>query len=496
MLGFNPVIHGDYPDPDVVHMGDAYYMSSTTMHVFPGAQILRSYDLLHWEHCAYVYDTLNETEGQRMDGGHIYGKGMWASSLKYHQGLFHLVFMANDTGRAYHFTAERAEGPWTRRPMAGFWHDPSLFFDDDGRVYIAHGHRTIRITEMTGDLSGPKEGGIDTIVATDDNPQLGWEGSHMLKHDGWYYVFNIHWAPGEMRSMGCFRSRTLDGGFEGGKFMELDLDGRNSGVAQGGPVQLHDGSWVLFIFQDRAAVGRTPVVVPFRWVDGWPVADVIPKELDLPSSHPEHEYLPLYTNDDLRGGWSVLWQWNHEPHLDWVESDERGLHITTERLASDCTEAVNTLTQRCFGPKYAAEVTVDGSALKEGDYAGLCALQGCFSQLAITREAEGYALSLMTREDTKGMYAPGPITEPVQELVRIPAPGSRIRLRADFDFNSDTVQLSYQDMDGTWHCVGKPHQLVYRLDHFMGCRIGLFVYSTREHGGSACFADFTCQVNN
>lgn len=487
MNGMNPVIHADFPDPDVVRVGDAYYMISTSMHVFPGAQILRSYDLMHWEHCAYVYDTLGETARQRMDGGHIYGQGMWAASLKYAQGCFHAVFTSNDTGHSYHFTADAAEGPWTRQPMEGFWYDPGLLFDADGRVYIAHGNRTVRITELSADLSADlsaaQPGGLDRIAVTDDNPRLGWEGSSLLHIGEWYYLFCIHWKPDHMRAMGCFRARTLDGEFEGGEFMELDLDDRHDGVAQGGPVQLHDGTWALFLFQDHGAVGRIPVAVPFRWENGWPVVDQVPKRLTLPSSRPEHAYAPLFTSDELRDGWSVLWQWNHEPHLHLVDSDAAGLHITTDRLSADCTQAVNTLTQRCFGPRCTAEVTVDASAMKVGDQAGLCALQGCFAQLSVTRRAEGL-FHVLTCKDAG--------TDTVSVMAEQPYHGER--LRADFDFTADTVAFACVAADGSVSPIGEKHHLVYRLDHFMGCRVGLFVSSMAETGGSACFSDFVYQV--
>ncbi|MBQ7138665.1 MAG: family 43 glycosylhydrolase [Clostridia bacterium] len=484
MKAINPIIYADYPDPDVTRAGDCYYMISTAMHMFPGGQILRSYDLTHWEHCAYVYDILGETARQRMDEGHIYGKGMWAASLKYARGCFHAVFTSNDTGHSYYYTAEKAEGPWTRQPMNGFWYDPGLLFDDDGKVYVAHGNRTVRITELAADLSEKRAGGLDRVVLVDDNPRLGWEGSHFIKHDGWYYLFNIHWRPDHMRAMGCFRSRTLDGEFEGGEFMELDLDGRHAGVAQGGPVQLHDGSWALFLFQDHGAVGRIPVVVPFRWVDGWPVVDEVPKHLELPSSRPAYEYAPLYTSDDLRDGWSVLWQWNHEPHPELIECDETGLHITTDRLASNCTEAINTLTQRCFGPRMSAEVVVDGSDLKPGDHAGICALMGCFAQLAVTRREEGLYLVLTRKDAASGEI----VTEEERPF------GATSRLQAEFDFTTDTVQFLTLDADAGWVKIGQPHQLVYRLDHFMGCRVGLFMYSTKETGGSARFTGFRYQV--
>ncbi len=489
MSAVNPVIYADFPDPDVVRVGDAYYMSSTTMHMFPGCQILRSFDLMHWEHCAYVYDALGETARQRMNGGgseppHIYGKGMWASSLKHDGQCFHVVFTSNDTGHSYHFTAEHAEGPWARQPMDGFWYDPGLLFDDDGRVFVAHGNRTIRLTELTADLSAKQEGGLDRVILQDaPDIMLGWEGSHLVKHDGWYYLFNIHWRKGGMRAMGCHRARSLTDAFEGGEFMELDLDNRHAGVAQGGPVQLHDGSWALFLFQDHGAVGRIPVVVPFKWVDGWPAVDEVPKVLDLPSSHPDYESAPLYTSDDLRDGWSVLWQWNHEPHLDLVASDADGLQIMTDRLATNCTECVNTLTQRCFGPVCRAEITVHPEDLHIGDHAGLCALQGCFAQLAVTRTAEGFSLDY-TRKDAQ--------TNAILNESG-PSVSGPVRLAADFDFTRDAVQFSAL-LDGAWMPVGASHQLVYRLDHFMGCRIGLFMYATKEAGGSALFTGFTYTV--
>ena len=143
---------------------------------------------MHWEHCSYVYDTLGETTWQRMDGGYIYGKGMWASSLKHDGTCFHVVFTSNDTGHSYHFTAEKAEGPWVRKEMSGFWYDPGLLFDD-GRVYIAHGNCTIRITELTDDLSAKKDGDLDRIAVQDASEGLGWEGSCLLHIGGWYYLF-------------------------------------------------------------------------------------------------------------------------------------------------------------------------------------------------------------------------------------------------------------------------------------------------------------------
>ena len=129
IAGKNPITELDYPDPDVIRVDDTYYMVSTTMHFMPGCEILRSYDLIHWEHLSYVYERLDSTEEQRLVGEkNCYGKGMWAASLRYHKGMYYICFVANDTGKTYLYTADDIEGPWEKRIIEGFYHDCSLLF--------------------------------------------------------------------------------------------------------------------------------------------------------------------------------------------------------------------------------------------------------------------------------------------------------------------------------------------------------------------------------
>lgn len=196
IAGKNPITELDYPDPDVIRVDDTYYMVSTTMHFMPGCEILRSYDLIHWEHLSYVYERLDSTEEQRLVGEkNCYGKGMWAASLRYHKGMYYICFVANDTGKTYLYTADDIEGPWEKRIIEGFYHDCSLLFEDD-HVYIVSGNRNVRLQELKKDLGGPKEGGLDRILVSDSrNPGLGFEGSHFYKIDGMYYLFLIHSLP-------------------------------------------------------------------------------------------------------------------------------------------------------------------------------------------------------------------------------------------------------------------------------------------------------------
>lgn len=124
----NPVINSDFPDPDIIRVGDTYYMASTTMHYMPGCDILRSYDLMNWEFFVHVYETLDDTPGHRLDGkNHIYGQGMWAPSLTWHEGIFYVIFSANDTHKTYLFHANNPAGPWEKQIIEGFYYDSSLF---------------------------------------------------------------------------------------------------------------------------------------------------------------------------------------------------------------------------------------------------------------------------------------------------------------------------------------------------------------------------------
>ena len=161
---YNPLIGMDYPDPDLIRVGDIWYMISTTMHFMPGGEILRSYNLTDWERVGYVFDDLDHTPAQCMENGeNIYGQGMWAASLRYHNGIFYVCFAANDTHRTYLYQSENIEGPWKKQYIEGFYHDCSLLFDDD-RVYIVYGNTQIYITELTADLSSPKPGDRKSVV--------------------------------------------------------------------------------------------------------------------------------------------------------------------------------------------------------------------------------------------------------------------------------------------------------------------------------------------
>ncbi|MDF2942577.1 MAG: glycosyl hydrolase 43 family protein [Herbinix sp.] len=513
----NPIIYADFPDPDVIRVEDTYYMISTTMHFMPGGVILRSYDLINWEVVTYVYDELEDTPGQKLEEEQsIYGKGMWAASLRYNNGTFYVCFVANDTGKTYLYRAVDIMGPWKKQYIEGFYHDCSILFDEDDRVYIVYGNTQIYLTELKSDLSGPKQGGLHRIIVTDrGNVSLGYEGAHFYKINGKYYLFLIHWlAYGSKRRVeACYVSDSLEGEFSGKDVLDADMNYHNLGIAQGGIVDTPDGNWYAMLFQDHGAIGRIPVLVPVRWENDFPIYGVdgnVPDRIDNKSTRPDYNYEPIFDSDnfhynpeeDGKVHLKKVWQWNHIPNNNlWSVTKRPGaLRLRSGKLSSNVGLAVNTLTQRMMGPSCEAIVTVDGSALKDGDYAGICALQGCYGLIAITKEKGQYYLVMIAKElkkDDNIWGEPGGDKLPGTEYDRIPLDNNKITLKvhANFEDNIDIAEFYFQK-DNDWIKFGITHKLYFRLDHFVGCRTGLFLFSTQEIGGEADFEHFTYQCNN
>lgn len=512
----NPITRLDYPDPDVIRVGDIYYMVSTTMHFMPGGEILRSYDLVNWEHAAFVFDRLDSTPSQCLEGAeNVYGKGMWAASLRYHNNRFYICFVANDTGRTYLYTSESIAGPWEKHQIEGFYHDCSLLFDGDS-VYIAYGNKDIYITQLNDDLTAPLAGGLHRLAVSDaGHPGLGYEGTHFYKINGKYYLFFIHSLRDRwMRTEACFAADSIDGEFSGGDVLVDDRGYCGQGVAQGGIVDTPDGAWYAVLFQDHGAVGRLPVLVPVTWEAGCPVFGKdrrIPQQFEVPYGRADYRYESLVQSDDFRKepglsetakrerygcyGLKSVWQFNHEPDLRLITHDvERGaLWVETGKVCQSLLQAVNMLTQRMLFPRCAGEVTVDAGALKVGDYAGICALQGCFGMAAVTRREDGFYIVMRGRaasDESMQAEAQNDIEGTELEAVRIDQTTVRLRIEADFAQMRDEARFFYYKAGSVWKQIGTAQKLYFKLDHFTGCRFGLFVYATKGTGGKAGFSDF------
>ena len=494
--GTNPVTKGDFPDPDVIRVGDTYYICSTTMYFMPGGAMLRSYDLINWEFCSHIYDTLEDTPRENLDGEqNAYGCGMWAPCLRYHNGKFYVFFIANDTGRTYCFTSDKAEGPWEKHYVEGFYHDCSVLFDDDGRVYIIYGNRKIYLTELKPDLSGPKEGGVNKLIISDpEGPFLGYEGAHLYKINGKYYAFFIHTSPEKwIRIEAAFMADNIEGPWVGKDVISYYLED-TTGVAQGGIVDTPDGKWYGVIFGDRGAVGRIPNIVPMHFDEtGFPVFDTPTVDIETTSTRPEYVYDKLFKSDDFNYSAGAdgkiklddVWEFNHNPKPDYWTAGDGKFTLTTEKIASTVEFARNTLTQRSKYPETDAQVSLDASKLNDGDVMGLVMLQYRYGIIGITKECGKYYLVMRSRTGE----GENPDTE--SEYARIPlsSPEATVRVRAEFSLGSSEERFYYLD-GGEWKEFGIPVHPTFDLKHFVGCRVGLFAYSTEKVGGSASFSHF------
>ncbi len=493
----NPIIYADVPDMSMIRVGDTYYMSSTTMHMSPGVPIMKSRDLVNWQIVSYAYDILDDVDELNLaNGKSTYGRGSWASSLRYHDSTYYVSTFAGTTGKTYVYsTGDIEKGPWKKMAFKPMMHDHSLFFDDDGKVYMVYGGGRIMLTELATDLSGVKAGAEPQVLIENasapagSNVGLPAEGSQLFKVNGKYYLFNICWPKGGMRTVIIHRANKITGPYEGRIALQ------DKGVAQGGLISTPEGAWYAYLFRDFGAVGRIPYWVPVTWVNGWPVLGIaakVPDQLKLPASKGVIPGIVASDEFNRKQGEAALplvWQWNHNPdNKHWSLTQRPGyLRITTGRVDSSILLARNTLTQRTFGPACSGETMVDVAAMKDGDCAGLLLLQRKYGWVGVKAEAGKKTIVMVSAE-----------TDQPVELQRINLTQNKVYLKADADFRdrSDKAYFSYS-LDGkNWQPAGGPLQMSYTLPHFMGYRFGLFNYATKQEGGHVDFDYFHLRDNS
>lgn len=505
----NPVIFADVPDIDFIRVDDAYYMVSTTMHLSPGCPIMKSYDLVNWEIVNYVFNTLDDADNLALrNGEHSYGKGQWAASIRYHNGIFYVGFLSYSTGKSYiYYTKDIENGKWDRFVFDEGFHDMSLLFDEDGRVYIIYGGGDIWCVELEKDLSAVKPETKRKIISDAGlTPGCLAEGAHAYKINGYYYIFIITWPSGGRRTQLCYRSKSLDGDWEMKVILDDNLGFRNDGVAQGGIIDSADGNRYCLLFQDHGAVGRLPVLMPMTWEDDWPVVGIdgkAPKTAEIPvkgmerkgivtsdefinsqivrSYHSFADSLEAAGENDYNGS-NLLpeWQWNHNPdNRLWSLTEREGyLRLKTGTVCRSVTQARNTLTQRTFGPECSAYIRLDVANMKDGDVAGLSAFAERYGYVGVKME-NGKKYIVMARYDDNDSV------EKEFEKERTELAGNEVFLRVDCDYNNAADKAYfYYSLDGeSWTKIGDTLQMNYYGLHFMGYRYAIFNYATEQAGG-------------
>ena len=530
----------DVPDPDIIRVGDFYYLVSTTMHLMPGAPVMRSRDLVTWETVSYLFDEIHDTPRYDMetpemaeaaadgtnDGGigfgegnmalgTVYGRGQWATSIRYFNGTFWALHSANDAPHKswLYKTDDPAKG-WTLHARLPHYHDASLLFDDkDGRCYIYHDGGDVHLSRLNEELTAPDPTWeIKTLNTREGMPMGLLEGSRAFKHDGMYYLSMIAW-PQSGRCQLAYRSKNIEGPYEMKVILKSKFGGWNY-VGQGTVVDGKNGEWYGVIFQDRDGVGRALTLNPCNWIDGWPMIGTleegkVPDSMTLRTEEPtparELERLSTVTKDgyisivksDEFGAESTmnsnvpLWQWNHNPVKEaWSMTERPGyLRLRTSIPAKSLYHARNTLTQRMEGPTCAGAISMDISKMKDGDRAGFAAFNGHSGILTIEKNG-GKAELVLTHEVVELTNQEHAIKEVQrEEIARVNLGGKKnvcLKITGDFRPGKNDNATFWYSLDGgkNYKQLGGDYQM--RFDYrkfFMGTKFSIFNYCTKKAGG-------------
>jgi len=523
----NPLFYDEFSDPDILRVGDDYYLAGTTMHSVPGLVILHSKDLVNWENVSYCFDRFDFPDDKFSLKNHqeIYGQGVWAPAIRYANGQFYVFTNINGKGLQC-YTSEKIEGPWKHHNMQGNIYDLSVLFDDDGKIYAIHKYGEVHCTELKADMSGPVEG-TDRVIIPEGNG-VG-EGHHIYKIDGMYYIISTDYQPNG-RTL-CSRSKNIWGPYEtrvitadetfgyagvgrtkvpktekyrigsdGAKFSIIPASPDATGcdnAHQGGIVQATDGSWWALLMQDFHSIGRTVCLLPVTWKDGWPMIGLegnlgrAPRTWFKPGfvatqSQQTVAHAPYNRNEDFNGkSLGRVWQWNHNP-------DDKKWSLKNGRLrlqsmpAEQLMWARNTLTQRVIGPTSITTVELYTKGMKDGDVCGLGNINVPCTWIGIVKEGKSLTLRCFEQltNDTSDVYM---VADSASLL-------DRIYLRCVGDYDNNQAQYAYS-LDGvTFQTLGRMMPLSYQLITFQGSRHALFAYNKKgKNGGYGEFDNFTVQ---
>jgi xylan 1,4-beta-xylosidase len=444
----NPLFYDEFSDPDLIRVGNDFYLTGTTMHSMPGLPVLHSTDLVNWSLLSYAFDRLDLGPEYRLeDGKQAYGRGIWAPSFRYHDGTFYIFSNVNGHTTQL-FRARDPRGPWQHTAMKRSFHDLSVLFDGDGKVYVVWDYRAIHFGQLNDSLTDLVPGTERVII----DPAAGMgEGLHFYRIGDEYYITSA-WYAGRMR-MPCARADRPEGPYEVNLAISADEDfglmrgyrlrsdstvpfqlsppdpaarGQIS-MHQGGIVETPTGEWWGFSMMDYNSVGRLTALSPVTWQDGWPYFGLpgnlgrTPRIWQKPRTGATSPPTAPYARDDDFSGPRLanVWQWNHVPDDTRWSLTERPGYLRLHALpAPDLWWARNTLTQRAIGPRSSPTVVLETAGMHPGDVAGLALFNWPYAWIGVRRDSTGFTIEQFDRAPAarrRARMAPGRLRLPHRE---------------------------------------------------------------------------------
>ncbi len=458
----NPILYADYSDPDVVRVGDDFYLVASDFH-FVGIQVLHSRDLVNWRIVGQVFDRL--AMDPRYDEMRGYAQGTWAPSLRYHDGLFYLYVCTPHDG-LFRWTARNPAGPWSEMVKVvdvDRWEDPCPFWDDDGQAYLVHsvlGAGPLILHRMIADGTRLLDEGREIYRGSVA------EGPKFYKRNGWYYI-SLPEGGVEKGGQTVLRARNIYGPYERREVLPP------GSPHQGGIVELANGESWFIGFKSTGYLGRVCHLIPVKWGgDDWPVFGDNGQTVDrwkkpgvsgaaVRIEHPQ-------TSDDFVGAsLSPQWQWNHNPlPKAWSLRERPGWLRLHGQPAPELLLAHDTLTQKLWGEAGTFTVKLDASGLSNGQRAGLAFMSGKeLVPVGVVREGE------VRRFFWEAPAVAGSTTDPSAGRGPVVS-GRAVWLRGVYD--GAAARLLYST-DGT-HFADTGASMTLRFGQWKGARVALFAY--------------------
>ena len=471
----NPILKGDYSDPDVIRVGEDFYMISSSFTYIPGIPVLHSRDLVHWELIGYVAANLPFERYRKP----AHRRGTWAPSLRYHDGRFYVYVCLSDEG-LFAFTAEDPAGPWESHWLMDVcgWIDPCPLFDDDGRTWLVHGFAASRCGinnilyahEMSADGLKVLDKGV-LVYSGAEHGDVTVEGPKWYKRNGTYWILCPAGGvkPGYQLAL---RSEKVLGPYEP-KVVLQQGNTEINGPHQGGWFDDgHGRDWFIH-FQDIDAYGRVPHLQPVDWSSGWPMmgkdGEPVPEGDTGLAAWPAR----IPTSDDFRDALGLQWQWQANPDPAWYSMLHPGLRLYAAP-ARTLFEAGQFLSQLMQSYDFDMEISMKASS-HPGDACGLGMI--------------GYPYHYMSLENNRLRVIRGDITdygrslpEDIRETVLADIPMAENALRMRMRVRKGKMCFEFAVREDAWQRVGETYPMA--AGGWTSARPGLYCLNrTGRFGG-------------